>query len=505
MSFFTLPFFGLLALGLLLYYLLPKKCQWVVLLCASLTFYLWGGLWALAYLLFTAGTTYGAALLLGRWNAAEKAEKRNLTGRKKLAVALCLTLNFVLLLLCKYWNEAAGGLGLPRLSLLMPLGLSFYMFQSTGYVIDCYRGKQSPERNPLKYLLFVSFFPQLVQGPISRFGQLAPQLTAERKWNADNVKYGVQLALWGYLKKLIIADRAAILVQAVFGAPEQYGGAIYAVAVLFYCIQLYCDFSGGIDIARGVAQMFGIDMVENFQRPIFAVSLADYWRRWHITLGTWMRDYVFYPLALSKPLGAFSRWTRKRFGGKLGKVIPTACATFVVYLLIGIWHGASLRYVVFGLYNGAIMTASVLLAGSFSAWRKGLKLDDDSRGLHIFRLLRTMGIVFIGRYLTRAATLTQAVSMQVKTLVQPVFSQLFDGTLGSFGLTGWDYGVIGLGLAILLFAEYKQEHGVKLRLVLERKPVFVQWLAVFLPLLALLLHIVFSGSAVEVTMIYQNF
>ena len=504
MSFYIWPFLGLLAAALLLYYLLPKRCQWLVLLAASLAFYLWGGLGALAYLLFTAGTTYLTARLLGRWNAQTAADKRSRAGRKRTALALCLALDFLLLFAVKNPTLTSSLFSLP-FSLLMPLGLSFYMFQSVGYTIDCYRGKQQPERNPLKYLLFVSFFPQLIQGPISRFRELGPQLTAPHRWNADNVKYGIQLALWGYLKKLILADRAAVAVQAVFGAPERYGGIFTAFAVLLYCVQLYCDFSGGIDIARGVAQMFGISLTDNFARPIFAVSLADYWRRWHITLGTWMRDYVFYPLSFSRPLAALSRFTRKRIGGKAGKVIPTACATFVVYLLIGLWHGTSLRYLFFGLYNGVILTSSVLLANSYARWKKGLRIREDGRGFHAFRLLRTMLLVFIGRYFTRAPRLSVAFAMLWKTLHSPCLYQLRDGTVGSLGLAWTDYVILAVGVAVLLIAEAIRERGVPLRRALEQKNAFVQWLCILLPLAALLLQLVFSGSAVEVTSIYQQF
>lgn len=204
----------------------------------------------------------------------------------------------------------------------MPLGLSYFIFQSVGYVIDVYRGKLSAQKNPLKYGLFVSFFPQMVQGPISRYDQLAPQLLSQRSLDWRDLKLGIQLCLWGYFKKLVIADRAAVLVNAVITENCPYGGAIIASGILFYCIQLYCDFSGGIDITRGVARMFGIDMAENFRRPIFAMSLTEYWRRWHITLGAWMRDYVFYPLSLSKTFGKLSRWARTHIKGTGGKILP---------------------------------------------------------------------------------------------------------------------------------------------------------------------------------------
>lgn len=513
MTFFSLPFVALVAAALLLYYLAPGKWRWLVLLGASLAFYLWKSPAAGAYILFTVLTNWLAGLRLGALNAKAKAaeDKAALKRRKRCLLAAALVLNFGLLFVVKYWNDAAkvvssvSGLSLPVFDLLMPLGLSFYVFQSAGYVIDCYRGKHAPEKNVLKFALFVSFFPQVVQGPISRFHQLQPQLIEPHRFEADNLKYGIQLALWGYLKKMIVADRCVAPVSTVFNAPEKFGGAVYVIAVVFYCIQLYCDFSGGIDITRGVAQMFGIDLVENFRRPIFAVSLADYWRRWHITLGTWMRDYVFYPLSFSKAFVRLSRFGRKHLRGKASKVLPMAAATFVVYIIIGIWHGANLRYIFFGFYNGVLMTAAVLLASPFARLRKKLRCDKDTWWYHAFQVLRTALLVLVGRYITRAPRLLVALQMLKKTLLHPCLYQLSDGTLGTLGIETADVIVVLAGVAVLLTVETMQERGVKIRKALERRSVLVQWLCLFVPLLLLTLLGIFRGTAIQAEFIYQQF
>lgn len=243
-------------------------------------------------------------------------------GRKRLVVLAVCLLAFGQLFVLKYlgftleaFARLFGREGFT-LELVLPLGLSFFTFQAVGYVVDCYRGQVEPERNFGKYALFVSFFPQIIQGPISRFGDLEHQLCAERSLDWDKLKYGIQLAMWGYFKKLVIAERAGVVADAVFGDVWNWHGSVMAFGTLAYCVQLYCDFSGGIDITRGVAQMLGIDLAENFKRPIFALSLQDYWRRWHITLGSWMRDYVFYPLALSKPFRRVGSVARKRLKGR---------------------------------------------------------------------------------------------------------------------------------------------------------------------------------------------
>lgn len=499
------------------YYLLPRRFQWVVLLAASYGFYFCGGVGAPGYLLFTTLTTYAAGLWLGRLNERGRSlppkAAHGLKRRKQLVVALTAVANFGLLYLVKYWdftadvmaNLSTGRVQLPRLDLLMPMGLSFYMFQSMGYVIDCYRDKYPSQRNVAKFALFVSFFPQIIQGPISRFGQLGEQLTAKHPFEADNLKYGIQLCMWGYLKKLVIADRAAVVVSTVFDNPADFGGAMTALGVGLYCIQLYCDFSGGIDITRGVAQMLGIELVENFHRPIFATSLSEYWRRWHITLGTWMKDYLFYPLSLSKPFGRLGKFTRRKIGGRLGKMIPTSLATFIVYLAIGIWHGANFRYMAFGLWNSVLITGSLLLTNQFAALRTRLHISDNSWMLKAFRLVRTMLLVFIGRYITRAPRLLTALTMLKTTVTSPCLYQLTDGTIWNLGLQGVDLVVILIGTVLVLAVECYQERGGQVRKTLEKQGFWVQWLGILIPLTVLLLFGILRGGYIASEFIYKQF
>ena len=360
MSFTTLPFLVLVALSVAAYYLLPQRVQWMALLAASMVFYCVGGGKTVLYVFYTAVIVYGSGLLLGRFNdlrrAAPKEEKKAITARYKpyrraVVLVACLA-NFGLLYVLKYWNFTADlfqpladqlrpGTQIPLSELVLPLGISFFMFQSVGYVIDVYRDKYAPEKNFAKLLLFVSFFPQMVQGPISRFNDLAPQLFARRSLDYTDLKYGIQLILWGYFKKMVIADRAAVLVNTVLDDPWSYSGSILAVGVLFYCIQLYGDFSGGIDITRGVARLFGIDLAENFRRPLFSTSLTDFWRRWHITLGAWLRDFLYIPLG----------------GNRHGK-LKQYRNLFLTMLIGGAWHGAGWTFIIWGALHGAMLSVN---------------------------------------------------------------------------------------------------------------------------------------------------
>ncbi len=522
MSFVSVTFLAFLLGTLVLYYLLPKKTQWVILLLASYLFYLAGGLKTVLYLLFTTASIYLAALGLDSLNRQRKdipKEKKQALarnkGKKRLLLTLALVLNFGMLFLLKYLDYSAsllfgllGKLGIqlqPELpELIMPLGVSFFIFQSAGYAVDVYRGKYPAQRNFFRFALFTSFFPQIVQGPISRYDELGKELYAQRDFDAEKIRNGIYLLLWGYFKKLIIADRASAIVSTFFGNTEAYGGGVTVFSVAMYCINLYCDFSGGIDITRGVAELFGIRLAENFKRPLFATSLADYWRRWHITLGSWMRDYVFYSLSLSKAFAALGRRSRKLIKGKAGKMIPTTLATFIVYLVIGIWHGADLRYIVYGCWNGAIITTASLLEGSFGKWKRKLHIREDSKLWYAFCLLRTNLIVFLGRYLTRSPGLSTALRLLKRSLDPRSWNlrELLNGTLLRMGLDIYDYGIMALGFGVLILVELSQERHGPVRQRLGKRSAPIQCAAAAGLLFALLfLHV----NQLSVDFIYKQF
>lgn len=522
MSFVSLAFLAFLTLTVGIYYLVPQRFRWIVLLAASYVFYLWGGVKTVVFLLFTTLTCWVAGLVLERLNAQRKALPKEQQGpvraRKKAVTAIALVLNFGMLYVLKYLDftlaaasSALGKLGIAwspkQLGFVLPLGVSFYIFQSVGYVIDQYRGKYPAQHNLAKFALFTSFFPQMVQGPISRYNDLAPRLYEGHPLRAENLRDGIQRMLWGFLKKMVIADRAAVLVSSFFANMDAYGGAVTAFTIFFYCINLYCDFSGGIDITIGAAQLFGITVTENFRRPLFATSLADYWRRWHITLGSWMRDYVFYPLSLSKPFGRLSKWSRKHIGGKLGKIIPTSLATFVVYLIIGVWHGANFRYIAFGFWNGAIITASILLTNTFYKWKQKLHINSESAGWKLLCMARTAFLVFLGRYITRAPRLLTAVSLVGRTFDPRTvhLHELWSGTLLNMGLTGKDLAIVLLATAALIAVEVYQERRGSVREALSKRGALVQWLAMLIPMVLLLLLGIMRGSYIASEFIYRAY
>ena len=435
-------------LTILVYYLMPsKKYQWVVLLIASFIFYMYNSYRFAFYIVCTTASIYFAAKYIEDYARSTKelakqkktelsrseikAFKKERKKREQLILALALILNFGILFILKYYNFMVGGLfellgfskgETPFIKLFLPLGISFYTFQATGYLIDVYRGLVDAERNFFKFALFVSFFPQTIQGPISEFEQLGNQLTQEHKPEWIRFKLGCQLILWGLFKKLVIADRAIYFIQKCTNHYTQYNGLVIFLVGLTYALQLYTDFSGGIDISRGIAKILGIDMIDNFKRPYFSQSLGEYWRRWHISLGAWMKKYVFYSLAMSNTFMKLSNRIKK--GEKkpsavrmhLAKTLPSALAIFVVFMFVGLWHGANSKYVAFGVWNGAILMLSMLFKPVFLRMNEIFHVKDTSVFWKLFRIIRTFILVLVGYYFDIAKDFKSAVDMMSRSV-----------------------------------------------------------------------------------------
>ena len=504
MSFLSMKFLLFLAAAILGYYMVPKKLQWVWLLIFSYLFYLASGPRAAVFILATTATTFLGGLCLEgmdlRMKAAlqggatppgpaaplpgpqhKKALKARFGRYKKWIVAAVLLINFGILAVLKYRNFAVEnvnrlfGTAYAGGNLLLPLGISFYTFQSMGYLIDVYRGKYAPDRNPFRFALFVSFFPQILQGPIGRYDRLSAQLFGRRAFSLTRLERGVQLMLWGYFKKIVIADRAAVIVNEVFGNYESYTGMVVLVAVLSYSLQLYGDFSGGMDVVMGAAECFGISLDANFRRPYFARSISDFWHRWHITLGTWMKDYVFYPFSLSKGMHRFGKYCKNRFGKHLGRVLPVCIGNLLVFFLVGVWHGPAWNYIVYGLYNGVIIAASNLLAPFYQKGTKALHIPVDSRAWMVVQIVRTFILVNISWYFDMAQSLGAALAMMRNTVRGFSFSTLTDGSLLSLGLDKKDYAALAISCGILFAVSLFQENHMEIRDTLARQPLAARW------------------------------
>jgi alginate O-acetyltransferase complex protein AlgI len=427
-----------------LYWSLKSRLpQNLLLLGASWVFY---GAWSWKFLLLLLASTvldYVCGLLI---------EGAATQQRKRLVLLVSVTANLLFLATFKYLGffvaEFAAlleGLGfnasLPVLEIVLPVGISFYTFQTIGYIVDVYRGKVPACRSFLDYALYVAFFPQLVAGPIERAGHLIPQFQKERVWNTGAFEAGLQLAVWGLFKKVVIADNLAPHVDAVYGNPEAYSGPALLTAIVFFAFQIYCDFSGYTDTARGVARMLGFELMLNFNFPYVSKTPVEFWQRWHISLSKWFQDYLYYPLAM--------RYMRR--GGYLRKYK----AHIISMALIGLWHGANWTFLAFGLYWGIVIALYLaLLERTPQAGGRVAALGPRARELGAIALM--FALVCVGWVFFRAETIADAWYVLTHVLS-------FRGAAGVDAVDVVDTPLLWALILGLTLAEWLYRHSERLR------------------------------------------
>lgn len=504
MLFTSYEFIAFLILLFVLYYAIPARYQWKLLLAASYVFYFASGWKNCVFILLTTASTWFLAVRIDRLHREQaayikehkkelsreerKSYKEKIKSRQWRLLLTGLFLNFGVLAVLKYTNfvianinfglSLAGYQGqLSFLSLILPLGISFYTFITMGYLIDVYRGKYPAEANIGKLALFVSFFPQLIQGPISRFDKMKETLFLDHRFDIREVSFGLERILWGFFKKLVIADRILTGVTAIIGQPETYDGIYVFVGMMFYALQLYADFTGGIDITIGIAQVLGIKVQENFIRPFFSKNIAEYWRRWHISLGAWFTEYIFYPVSVCQPMLKFSRFCRKHFGDYVGKRMPVYVASLAVWFTTGIWHGASWNFVVWGLLNGLIIILSQECEPLYARFHARFHVA-GKRWYSGIQVIRTLLLMSSLRMLDCYRDVPLTFRMFGDMLLHSRISQLFDGRLMTLGLTVSDYMVLGIGTVILLGVSLAGRKG-SVRERLAAKPAPVRYAVVY--------------------------
>ncbi len=543
MSLSSLSFLLFLSLVLIIYYIIPKKLQWAVLLIASYAFYLFSGVDNVIFILFTTLFTYLAGLWMQKirdkqldyikslGNDVSKEQKRELkkVSNKKIraiqVTTVVINLSVLIALKChgflfyninKLFTLFDWNISDPLINIIVPLGLSYYTFNSIGYLIDVQRGKHPAEKHLGKFALFVSFFPSIVQGPLMRYIDVGKQLSGEHKFDSTNIKYGAQLILWGFFKKLVIAENVAVISNAVFSTSlPAYSGSQVLVGVIAYSFQIYGDFSGGTDITRGAAQMMGIDLPLNFERPFFATSMGNFWQRWHMSLGAWMREYVFYPVMLCKPVTKLSKTFRSKYGAYAGKMVPSVAAPLVVFFLIGIWHGLTWQYIINGLYNAILISSSVALTPVFKKMIVIFHIKEGSFGFKVFQIARTTLLLFISRIIVKAPSINDVFPMlkAMFTNFDLSFVSLFDNLIMPQQVTETRTLIVKIltiamilaMIAILMTVDVLQEKGIKIRESIAKKNVFIRW-AIFYGLIFIILLFGVYGPGYDATQfIYGNF
>lgn len=513
----------------ILYYLIPKKYQWILLLVGSYLFYAYAGI---SYLFYFATTTISTYLISQRikkvknkqkeyikankdsLSRAEKKEYKKVMKAKQWHYLLaCLLFNFGVLGIVKYTDFMIGNINgilslfngqpLSFMNFAMPLGISFYTFQSMGYIIDVYRGTCEVEDNIFKLGLFISFFPQVIQGPISRFKDLSQTLYLEHDFVYKQVSFGLQRVLWGYFKKLVIADRILVAVNTLIQDPVTYDGIFVFVGMVFYAIELYADFTGGIDITIGIAQMLGIHLTENFDRPYFSKNIAEYWRRWHITMGTWFKDYIFYPLSVSPRMLKFSNWSRKTFPKGIGKRIPVYVSSFIVWFATGIWHGASWNFIVWGLLNAVVICVSEEFKPFYEWFHRHFDVNGKTY-YKVFQVGRTFLLMSSLRILDCYRDVPLSFAMFGSMFTKWNLPELFNGALMNLGLNGLDYAILIIGVFVMIWVSLKQRKG-SIRERLWKKPVIVRFFVYYVLIFAIVLLGAYSIGYDASQFIYNQF
>ena len=509
MALISIQFILFCAFLIVVYYLVPGKLQNLCLLAANLVFlsFYHAARLTVLFLGLSILTTWAAALVIGRLNTLQPGR----TGRKRAVFVLTVLLNLAFLFVFKFANSAIfalNGLGIvdhAPVSFAAPLGISFYTLQLLSYLIDVYNGGQQPQRNLLKYALFGSYFPLLTSGPIVRYSELGPQFDHRRTFQYRNVTFGAQRMMWGFFKKLVISERAAVMVNTVFGDYPVYAGSYILGAVLLFAIQLYTDFSGCMDIVIGLSEALGLTVPENFLTPFYSTSETEFWRRWHINLGTWFTDYVFYPLQKTALFGAIRDWSKKKLGKKRGRKVPMYLAMAVLWFSVGFWHGGLWKYIVgSGVIHFVYIFLGQELAPAGSRINRILHIREDSLSHQLFRRVRTLLMVCSGFLFFRAASFHTALKMLRALLFvsDPTFFTV-QGLL-SLGLDGYDLTVLILAVLLLIYVEHVQQTG-SVRDRIAGQHIAVRWL-VYIGLFFLVVIFGMYGAEYNAaSFIYANF
>lgn len=508
MNLLSFTFAIFLFITLLSYYAVPKKFQWICILLANSVFYAFSGIGHFIFIIFSSLVTYAGAVAVQKLNTGLKAkkselskadfknEKKSVQNRKRFVLVLMLVLNVGMLFYLKYWRVLIGSK-----TLLLPLGISYYTLQTIGYFMDIYNSKYECERNYLKYFVFVSFFPQLILGPINRYNQTGFELREGKSFDFENIKYGTMQILYGALKKYVIADLLVNHVCTIFDGPYvDYPGFVLVFGILMYAVYQYADFSGGTDMVLGVARLFGINMAQNFRQPYFSTSISNFWQRWHITLGSWMRDYVFYPFALTKGMQNMSKWCTAHLGKHFGRVLPACIANILVFMLVGVWHGPELHFFLWGLYNGLLIALSDILSPVFGKLNGIFHINEKSKAWHVFRIVRTFVIVNIGWYFDKITDVQKSFRYLANTFAKfgnplNLLSKTYlNQILGSISDFQSHIMLVFIACAIVFAVSVFKENKVDVYASIQKKNIVLRWFAYYIPLALVILSLSFTSG-----------
>ncbi len=494
MLFNSIDFLFFFPIVVLIYLIIPKKTRYIWLLISSYYFYMcWNAQYALLLLASTLTT----------WLAGWMVEKIQKPLGKKLTLWGCLGVNLGILFFFKYFdlfldtlNKGLGFLNIQAVEkpfdVLLPVGISFYTFQALGYILDVYKGKIEPEKNVLKYALFVSFFPQLVAGPIERSDNLLKQVRDVDKikvWNYDNITRGLTLMAWGLFTKMVISDRVALLVDTVFDNFYMHGSVALIVGAVGFALQIYCDFMGYSTVAMGAAKVMGFELMDNFNTPYFAMSVAEFWRRWHISLSTWFRDYVYIPLGGNRK-------------GRLRKYFNL----LVTFGVSGLWHGASWNFVAWGLLHAMYQIVGDILR----PWKEKLyaatKTKTDCFSFKLGKVVSTFVLVDVAWIFFRVGSVSGALQYIKRIFTRWDPWSLFNGEIYTLGLDRMEFNILIVSSVILLLVDlirYLKKQTITA--FLDQQNIWFRWGTIILMIGAIIIYGMYGINFDSAQFIYFQF
>ena len=512
MSITSLPFLIFFALSLGLYYIIPKRFQWIALLLYSLAFFYFSTeeIYTVAYVVAAVLVTTLCA------RGITKAKEAGKGKRAKLWLALGLVVNLGILATLKYSNFFINNVNfalslvksparVPQLNLLAPLGISFYTMSVVGYLLDVYWSICPAQPNLVKTALFVGYWPQLTSGPITRYNDVKDQLYAGHKFNSRQIAFGMQRMLWGIFKKLVISARLGVIVDTIYGDTVTYGGFYIWVAAVSFLFQLYTDFSGCMDIILGASECYGIILPENFRSPFFSRSVQEYWQRWHMTLGAWLKDNILYPVLRSRPWKAMTKWIRAHWGKKAAKQIPSILGMLFVWLFMGLWHGGKWKFIIgMGVYFWFLIAMAQVLEPVFKKIIAALKINTDCFSYHLFQSLRVFGLAVIGNMFFRLDSFMDTLRTISASLLPQNPEIFFDGSLFNLGLDGPNFIVMVIALLVLLIVSILQEKG-SLREQIAKQNLVFRWVIWYALIFSILIFGMYGPGYNPADFIYRGF
>lgn len=525
MSYQSLEFIIFSIAVLLVYYIVGPKRQRFVLLAANLLFFLFADPRYLPFVVATTLISFFAAKKIGKIYAeadekistGEGSAKELRTASKKQAKRILLFgLIPVLgmLVICKYTEFFVSNINgllaaihmkpIEMFKMIVPIGISFYTFMAVGYVLDIYWKRYPAEQNLITYANFAMYFPHVVQGPIDRFNEFKEQVALGVHFDYDQVASGAQLALWGFFKKLVIADRLGLFVDEVLGAWPKQNGLLLALTFAVYSIQIYADFSGCIDIVSGISEMFGIKLRKNFNHPYFSKSMGEFWRRWHISLQEWFKDYLYFPVSVS----SFTKKQKKKLkkkGNKRGAELFATCfPILIVWIVTGIWHGAAWKFLAWGLFHAALLIGSECARPVFEKLNLWLHVNTETFGWKLWQMLRTFILCCVGRIFFRANSISDAFGIIKRILLNSNLGGFLLKPLNAYGLSFKSINVALISMLILLVVDNIQER-VRIRETLAKENTLFRWIVLLAALLAVIVFGIYGPAFNMSNFIYEQF